>query len=121
MNFEIEQAERVLQALDAAGLPVQVALWVYLAEYGDWRLLLSSKAFDEIGRTDAYRLVREKLSRSGVDVDDPPTMILMRTNETFIKGLRRVYAKMKRTYGLRLGGLSFGDRFIEDAFVYRIK
>jgi hypothetical protein len=38
-----------------------------------------------------------------------------------IQALRRVFATTKDTYGMRLGGQTFGDKFIEDAFVYRIQ
>jgi hypothetical protein len=34
--------------------------------------------------------------------------------------LRRIFAKTKSVEGMRLGGQMIGDRFIEDAWVYRI-
>jgi hypothetical protein len=39
----------------------------------------------------------------------------------FIKALRRVFAPAADTYGMRLGGQRFGDKYLEDAFVYRIR
>ena len=38
----------------------------------------------------------------------------------FIQALRRIFASAKDTYGMRLGGQTFGDKYLEDAFVYRI-
>jgi hypothetical protein len=39
----------------------------------------------------------------------------------FIKALRRTFAEVSDTYGMRLGGQKFGDKYLEDAFVYRIR
>jgi hypothetical protein len=38
-----------------------------------------------------------------------------------IRGLRRAFAKTASVEGMRLGGHSIGDVWIEDAYVYRIK
>jgi hypothetical protein len=38
-----------------------------------------------------------------------------------IRELRNLFAATKDTYGMRLGGQTFGDKYIEDAFVYRIR
>jgi hypothetical protein len=41
--------------------------------------------------------------------------------EAFIAALRWRFAASPDTYGMRLGGQKFGDQYIEDAFVYRIR
>ena len=38
-----------------------------------------------------------------------------------IQALRGVFASAADTYGMRLGGQVFGDKYLEDAFVYRIR
>jgi hypothetical protein len=40
--------------------------------------------------------------------------------DPFIKSLRRMFGKTKSVEGMRLGLQTIGDRFVEDAFVYRI-
>jgi len=42
-------------------------------------------------------------------------------NNPFIEALRGLFASTKDTYGMRLGGQKFGDKYLEDAFVYRIR
>jgi hypothetical protein len=42
-------------------------------------------------------------------------------NNPMIQALREVFASTADTYGMRLGGQSFGDKYLEDAFVYRIR
>jgi hypothetical protein len=38
-----------------------------------------------------------------------------------IEGLRSAFSSAKDVYGMRLGGQTFGDKYIEEAFVYRIR
>ncbi|MBZ5724745.1 MAG: hypothetical protein LAP87_07080 [Acidobacteriia bacterium] len=40
--------------------------------------------------------------------------------DPFIKELRRIFGKAKSVEGMRLGGQLIADRFIDDAYVYRI-
>jgi len=38
-----------------------------------------------------------------------------------IQELRRVFAATADVYGMRLGGQTIGDKYLEDGFVYRIR
>jgi len=38
-----------------------------------------------------------------------------------IPALQNLFAAAKETYGMRPGGREFGDKYLEDAFVYRIR
>jgi hypothetical protein len=117
---DIEKGREILETLDRAGLKVTVALWAVLAEYGDWRVVLSVREFDQLGLLDAYGRLHELLDAAGFDPRTTPSVMIFRTSDPFIKGLRRVFGKSRGVEGMRLGGQSFGDRFIEDAYVYRI-
>jgi hypothetical protein len=48
------------------------------------------------------------------------TVGIFRTYDPFIRSLRKTFAKAKSVEGMRLGGQTFGDRFVEDAYAYRI-
>jgi hypothetical protein len=41
-------------------------------------------------------------------------------NKPFIETLRQIFGTAADTYGMRLGGQTIGDQYLEDAFVYRI-
>ena len=45
----------------------------------------------------------------------------MKMSDPFVRALRRVFAKTKSVEGMRLGGQQIGDRFVDDALVYRIR
>jgi hypothetical protein len=50
-------------ALDRSKLSISVAMWVFNAEYKDWRFLLASRRLDEAKGAAAYVLVRAMPSR----------------------------------------------------------
>jgi hypothetical protein len=120
VSIDIEKGAEILKKLDEAGLNVKVALWSYFPEYEEWRLVLAARRFDEIGRFDAYGLLHDSLDQRGIRLDDTPAVMIMDMNDPFIKTLRRSFGKAKSVEGMRLGGQTFGDRFLEDAYAYRI-
>ena len=120
VGFEVERGARILQILDDAGLQVKVALWANLGEYEDWRLVLSSRKFDEGSLQDAYGLLHKALDGAGFPLEHTPTVVIMRTSDPFIKVLRKIFGKAKSVEGMRLGGQTLGNRFLDDAYVYRI-
>src|SRR5689334_22859532 len=67
VSFEIDAGDEVLAAIDRAGLSVAVALWAYLDEYEDWRLVLASRALDPDSPREAYRLLNQSLRTGGFD------------------------------------------------------
>jgi hypothetical protein len=120
VNSELETSSRIIEALDDSGLAPQVALWVTLPEYGSSRLILASRYFDEESSLKAYRKVLGALREKKVETNDDPALLVLRMKDPFIQELRKLFGKAKSVSGMRLGGQTFGDRFIEDGYVYRI-
>jgi hypothetical protein len=58
---------------------------------------------------------------AGMSFLSEPIVYFCRMDEPFIEALRRTFASAGDTYGMRLGGQKFGNQYIEDAFVYRIR
>ena len=120
VSLDIERGTELLSTLDAAKLDVAVALWVVLSEYEDWRLVLSARQLDTPDVRKAYRLLNNLLSPAGFDSFNTPTILILPTSDPFVKELGRIFGKAKSVEGMRLGGQTIGNRFVEDAFVYRI-
>lgn len=120
VGLDVEKGGRILQSLDEAGLDVKVALWAYLDEYEDWRFTVSSRKFDGLDIRKAFRLMHEALDAAGISLEETPTLLILRMNDPFIKTLRKIFGKTKSVEGMRLGLQSIGNRFLEDAYVYRI-
>ncbi len=120
VSFDTEAGSRVLQILDDAGLQVKVALWAILPEYEEWRLVLSSRKFDGVGMIEAYGLLNDALDKAGFPVELTPTIVILRTTDPLIRDLRKDYARSNVSAGTHVGGRMLGDRFVEDAYAYRI-
>jgi hypothetical protein len=111
----------LVQALDRAELPVSVALWLYTPEYEDWRFVLASRRFDAAEPSKAYGLVHDALAAAGIPLEQTPALLILRMSDPFIRALRRMFSKTTSVGGMRLGGQSIGDRFVEDGLLYRVR
>ena len=121
VNFDIENGDQVIKALDNAGKDPSVALWAKLPDYENWRLVLASEKLDQESQRSAYLQIVEALEKAGIPIHRQPTIFLRPMTNPMIQSLRKVFATAKDTYGMRLGGQTWGDKFLEDAFVYRIR
>jgi hypothetical protein len=121
VNFDIENGQKVIDALDRDGKTPNVALWAKIPDYEDWRLVIASDRLDQSSSLSGYTEINEALKRAGFPFRRKPTISLRSMDKPFIQALRSVFASTADTYGMRLGGQTFGDKYIEDAFVYRIR
>jgi hypothetical protein len=115
----IAMGSDVLGLLDDAGLKISVALWMTSSEFEDGRLVLSSAELDRMDLLTAYERVIVACRKSA-DSPMPPILILA-MKDPFIRELRRLFSKAKNVGGMRLGSQTFGNRFIEQAYVFRIR
>jgi hypothetical protein len=120
VSVEVERGAKILNILDHAGLQVKVAMWAFLGEYDEWRLVLSAPEFDDGMLQGAYGRLHKALSAAHFPLELTPTVVILRTSDPFIKALRKIFARAKSVEGMRLGGQTIGNRFLEDAYVYRI-
>jgi hypothetical protein len=120
VEADLGKSEKIVSALERAEIPVAVALWAVFPEYDDWRLVLASRSLDSLSLGDAYLRVNRALKEAGLTVRDTPTIFIMKTTDPFVRALRKVFGKTKSVAGMRLGGQAWGDRFVEDAYAYKI-
>ncbi len=121
VSFDIESGQEVINALDRDGKNPNVALWAKLPEYDDWRLVIASDRLRQTGSLFPYSQVNSAMDKTGIPIWKRPKVYLRPMDKPFIKSLRTVFANTVDTYGMRLGGQTFGDQYVEDAFVYRIR
>jgi hypothetical protein len=119
VNFDVDAGRKVLDALDAAHVKVSVALSMVSSDYDDWRLVLSSPSLDQTHMLKAYEKVAEVL-QARFTLMLPPILILP-TKDPFIRELRKIFGKAKDVTGMRLGGQTIGNRFVSNAYVYRVQ
>ena len=120
VEIDLKKSARIVSALESHGIPVVAALWVRFPEYEDWRLVLAAKELDKLELRDAYLKVNKIVKEAGITVWEIPTIYLMKTTDPFIRALRKIFGKAASVVGMRLGGQTWGDRFVEDAYAYKI-
>lgn len=120
VTIDIRRGSELLDILDRAKLKVSVALWMFLSEYEGWRLVIAGRQFNTPDPRDAYRLIHDSLAAAGFTPQKTPPILILPTSDPFIRELRRIFGKTKTVDGMRLGGQMIGDRFVQEAYVYRI-
>lgn len=115
---DVSAGSRALSALDTAGIKQIVALLAVFPEYDDWRMIISSPSLDQTRQLKAYEQVTEALK--GRFIYTLPTIMVLPTRDPFIRELRNLFGKAKDVAGMRLGGQRLGNRFVSNAYVYRI-
>jgi hypothetical protein len=119
VSFDVDNGQRVIDAMDKAGIAPEVALWAVLPQYEDWRLIVASSKIDR--HSDGYEPIVAAMHEAKIPFLSEPVVYLRDLNDSFILDLRRQFANAGDTYGMRLGGQKFASQYIEDAFVYRIR
>jgi len=121
VRTDVDKGPAIISTLDNAGFKVNVALWASFADYEEPRLVLASRALDEEGPLNAYGVALDALKKHNISVNWGPPLLILRMTDPFIKDLRRIFSRTESVEGMRLGGQSFGGRYLLDAYVYRIK
>lgn len=121
VSIDLDKGAEIVSALDDANLKISVALWLYSNDHEDWRLALSSRRLDEAEPSAAYGLLHDALEARGITLEQTPTFMILPMTDPFVRALRRMFGKARSAEGMRLGGQMVGDRFIEGAYVYRIR
>jgi len=121
VSYYIENGKEVIDALDKDGKGPNVALWAKLPDYENWRLVIASDRIDQSSSRTGYSEINAALEKAGIPIRREPSIFLRPMDNPLIRDLRRTFASAADTYGMRLGGQMFGDKYLEDAFVYRIR
>ncbi len=121
VSYDIENGKEVISALDNDGKTPDVALWAKLPDYEGWRLVIASDRLDHSPSLSGYDEINAAMRKAGISYRKRPAIYWRPMDKPFIQALRQAFATAKDTYGMRLGGQKFGDQYLEDAFVYRIR
>jgi hypothetical protein len=121
VTFDIENGDSVIKALDDDDKAPNVVLWAKLPDYEDWRLIIASERLDQLSPFAGYSQIIGAMDKAGIPSHRRPSILLRPMSSPMIQALREVFASAKDTRGMRLGGQQFGDKYLEDAAVYRIR
>jgi hypothetical protein len=119
VGLEIADGELVVSALETRNIEIKVALWMITPEYEEGRLVIASDELPQEEPLKDYEKVAVILHESFAH--QLPPILIMRMSDPFIAALRKLFAETRSVHGMRLGGQRIGNRYVEDAYVYKIR
>lgn len=116
----IEAGKSVVQDLDRRQFLIDAALWFYLTEQNQWRLLLATPEVHVEGPRKTYRRLLQALRNAtvhGLSLDD---VAVLDTRDPLIQLLRIALRTDRSIGGWRFSKNTVNGQFIEDAYIYRM-
>ncbi len=120
---EIEEGQRLIDALNQAGFLTDSALWIYSSESETWRLMLTSPTCDRQGSLQAYREILSVFRKVEPELKiDWTSLVAVSPKHELIEGLRQLQLLWKIDFsGRRLTNNLVNMTIVEDGYVYQIK
>jgi hypothetical protein len=113
----VAAGRELLNDLDAGGIPIQDAFWLYDRETEHWRLHLATPLVETEGPLHVYKLLRSHLPVSGLI--DSSDITLEGTRSGVVKDLRgAVRSNPVDITEQRLTRSAFNNIYIEDGYIY---
>jgi precorrin isomerase len=119
VSIDLNEGAEVVSALENGGVHVKVALWMVTPQYEDGRLIIASEDLPQNEILVDYEKVVAILQ--GKFFRTLPLFSILRMDDPLIQDLRKRFGNTKSVQGMRLGGQVIGNKYIEDAYVYKIE
>ncbi|MCK4385659.1 MAG: hypothetical protein KAW16_07520 [candidate division Zixibacteria bacterium] len=117
----IQGGKGLIKALDKAGFQVEAAIWFYLTDSGEWRLLIASPFVEKNGPKKAYNFIQGVLAKSspplGISLKD---ISAVSPKHHLISLLRTAIRTGPDISDIRFTRNVINNTLIEDAYIYRI-
>lgn len=118
---QIEEGKRLIEELDKTKFTVQAALWFYMADSDEWRLLIASPYVEKKGPKKSYNFIQTVLAKLSM----PPEVSLRNISaippsHNLIRLIRVAIRTGHGISGIRFTGNVINNTLIEDAYIYRI-
>ena len=121
VDREIEDGERLVSKLDEEGFPLDAALWLYLSDLNEWRLMIASPWVDSKGPKATYARIDQVLQELRPEIGIPFAGIsVVPPNDRLISALRSAASTGSGISGVRFTHNVVGGQYIEDAYIYRM-
>jgi hypothetical protein len=111
--------EAVVRELDRRKVIAKAALWFYVPEQSDWRLLIATPEVRTVGPRKLYKTLQQVLSKTESSVK-LSSVALLDSKDPLITLLSKAIGTGEGIKGLRFSRNTIDGHFIEDAFIYRM-
>jgi hypothetical protein len=118
----IDAGAELTKKLDESGLPVTAALWLFVSDLNEWRLLFASPEVGTKGPRDVYEKIQRAIGQLGDRASAVPLSVVGLLDAD--ADLVRLLKVAVRTTGPGLSRIRFSKNvinghFIDDALIYR--
>jgi len=116
-----KDGRKLIEALDKSKFNLKGALWFYLGDSREWRLLLVSPLVDTAGPSSCYRVIQsviEDMPRDfGISLE---RISVLSPKDNLIRLLKVAIHTGKGISTIRFRRNTINGVFIEDALIYRL-
>ncbi|MBE9141643.1 hypothetical protein [Planktothrix mougeotii] len=122
VNQEIEEGQRLIDALNDANVSVHSALWLYSSESETWHLMIALPMYDDVGSLKTYEKILSVFREVKPDLKiDWTAIVAVSPNDELILGL----SQEQQHWNIDLSGRRMTNNIvnrmlIEDAYIYQI-
>lgn len=123
VGYEIAEGQRLIDALNAAGVLVDSALWFYAIEPETWRLMMTSPSYDKKGPLKTYDEILSVFCEVEPELKiDWTALVAVSVKHNLIQGLRELQQRYNSSFsGRRITNQRINQTYVEDAYIYQIK
>lgn len=118
----IDAGAELTQKLDELGLPVTAAVWFFMSEINEWRLLFASPEVSAKGPLAVYDRIRSAIDQLGGKASAVPLSAIgvIDADADLVRLLRIAVRTGSGINQIRFSKNAINGHFIEDALIYRI-
>lgn len=108
--------------LDEIGLSITAALWLFVPEVNEWRLLFASPEVASRGPREVYDKIREAIGQLGDKASAAPLSViaLVDSDADLVRLLRVAIRTGPGVDRIRFSKNVIDGHFIDDALIYRV-
>jgi len=120
LDSHIAAGKILLQELDAREFNITTAMWFYYPDFEEWKLLLFSPQFDEIGQRESYTKISEIITDLGQKVGMISLMAikLIFKNDPLLKLFKNII-HIEGISTVRMTSNYLNGIYVDDAVIYR--
>ena len=117
----IEAGAKLTSKLDEIGLPVTAALWLFVPDLNEWRLLFASPDVSSRGPRTVYEQISRGVDQLGAEASAVPLSIigLLDADADLVRLLKVAIRTGPGVSRVRFSKNVINGHFIDDALIYR--
>lgn len=118
----VEAGAELTSKLDDVGLPITAALWLFMPEVNEWRLLFASAEVATKGPRNVYQKIRSAIDQLKDKAAAAPLSVigLMDPDSDLVRLLRAAVPTGAGVQRIRFSKNVINGHYIDDALIYRV-